>query len=193
MAPFDIEPITDDMLDHFAVIGGEEEEEEEDSSRTPIGEESRRRRRRERSSIRVSSSSSPRRRRRRVSGTTTPTSPASTRLIGSTDFEEAQDVFPSHINLAANAPAYVRECDDFRLLSRWAAQLPHSGRSFYEQALRRTVQPDAIAGGTVGICFGNGDVDIGPIGLETGGTPRNWDTDIERLARERGFNNRLVH
>ena len=60
MAPFEIEQITDDMLDHFAVIGGEEEE-EEDSSRTPTGEESRRRRRRERSSIRVSSSSSPRR------------------------------------------------------------------------------------------------------------------------------------
>ena len=94
LAPIDIEPITEDMLDHFAVIGGEEEE-EEDSSRTPTGEESRRRRRRERSSIRASSSSSPRRRRRRrVSGTTTPTSPASARLIGTTDLEEAQDVFP---------------------------------------------------------------------------------------------------
>ena len=184
LAPSEIEPNTDDMLDSFAVIGGEEEE-EEDSSRTPIGEESRRRRRRERNSIRALSSSSPRRRRRRVSGTTVPTSPASTRLIGTTDVEESQDVFPSHVNLAANAPAYVRESDDFLLLSRWSAQLPQSGRSFYEQALRRTIQPDAIAGGTVGVCFGNGDVDIGPIGQESGGAPRQWDADIERLEGER--------
>ena len=96
MAPVEIEPITDNAFDSFAVIGGEgEEEEEEDSSRAPRGEGSHRRRRRERSSIRASSSSSPRRRRRRrVSGTTTPTSPASARLIGTTDVEEAQDVFP---------------------------------------------------------------------------------------------------
>ena len=186
LAPVEIESIPDNALDSFAVIGGErEEEEEEDSSRAPRGEGSCRCRRRERSSIRVSSSSSPRRRRRRISGTTTPTSPTSARLGGTTDVEEAQDVFPSHVNLAANTPAYVRESDDFLLLSRWTAQLPQSGRSFYEQALRSTVRPDAIAGGTVGVCFGNGDVDIGPISLETGGAPRNWDADIERLAGER--------
>ena len=186
MAPVEIEPITDDALDSFAVIGGEgEEEEEEDSSRSPRGDGSRRRRRRERSSTRASSSLLTPRRRRRISGTTTPTSPISARLGGTTDVEEAQDVFPSHVNLAANAPAYVRESDDFLLLSRWIAQLPQSGRSFYEQVLRSTVRPDAIAGGTVGVCFGNGDVDIGPIGLGTGGAPRNWDADIERLVGER--------
>ena len=106
-------------------------------------------------------------------------------MIRTTDVEEAQDVFLLHVNLVANMPAYVRESDDFLLLSRWTAQLPQSGRSFYEQALPSVVRPDAIAGGTVGMCFGNGDVDIGPIGLETGGASRSWDAEIERLAGER--------
>ena len=174
LAPVEIESIPDNALDSFAVIGGEGEEEEEvDSSRAPRGEGSHRHCRRERSSIRASLLLSPRRRRRRFSGTTTPTSPTSARLGRTTDVEEAQDIFLSYVNLAANMPAYVRESDNFLLLSRWTAQLPQSGRSFYEQALRSTVRPDAIAGGTVGICFGNGDVDIGPIGLGTRGAPRN--------------------
>ena len=115
VAPIDVEPITDDVLDSFAVIRGDGEEEE--SSRVLLEERSHRHRRRERSSTRASSSASLRRRRGRVSGATTPTLLTSARL-GDTEAEKAQNIFLSHVNLAANALGYVRESDDFFLLSR---------------------------------------------------------------------------
>ena len=36
------------------------------------------------------------------------------------------------------------------------------------------------------MCFGDGEGEIGRIGIGAGGQPRNWDSDMERLAAERG-------
>ena len=45
------------------------------------------------------------------------------------EVEESGDVFPSHVNLAGNVPEYVRESEDFRLISRWVSRLPQSRTS----------------------------------------------------------------
>ena len=95
--------------------------------------------------------------------------------------EESGDIFPSHVNLAGNVPEYVRESEDFRLISRWVSRLPQSGRSYYEGALRTAIQPASISGGRVGICFGDGDVDVGPLGRESDGSSRDWDEDLPQL------------
>ena len=57
------------------------------------------------------------------------------------DVEETSDILPSHVNLAGNVPDYVRESDDFQLVSRWVSGLPRSGRSLYERAVRDEISP----------------------------------------------------
>ena len=92
-------------------------------------------------------------------------------------------MFPSYINLMGEAPEYVRESDDFRRINRWVSRLPRSGRSSYERALRSAIHPEAISGGTVGIAFGNGEIEMGPVGISLSGTTRNWTEDLEQLER----------
>ena len=99
------------------------------------------------------------------------------------DIGESSDVIPSYINLMGEAPEYVRESDDFRRINRWVSYLPRSGRSLYERALRRAIRPEAISGGTMGIALGNGEIEMGPVGISLEGTTRNWSEDLEQLER----------
>ena len=137
-----------------------------------------------------SQSSSLFRRRRGRTATTTTTSSTSASFVESpedSNIGESPDVFPSHINLVGEAPEYVTESDDFRRISRWVSRLPRSGRSLYERALRSAISPEAISGGTVGIAFGNGEFEMGPVGISLDGTTRNLSEDLrqlERLARD---------
>ena len=133
-------------------------------------------------------SSSSRRRRRRITTTTTASSPSRAATpsawLEDSEEEESGDVLPSLGNLAFEAPEYVREADDFLAISRWVAQLPRSGRSLYERSLRSTVRHEAISGGRIGICQGNGDVEIGPLGRTSSGENRVWNMEELRNIRE---------
>ena len=64
------------------------------------------------------------------------------------------------------------------------AQLPRSGRSLYERSLRSTVRHDAISGGHIGICHGNGEAEIGPLGRTLSGENRVWDMEELWNTRE---------
>ena len=77
----------------------------------------------------------------------------------------------------------------FIAISRWVAQLPRSGRSLYERSLRSAVRHEAISGGRIGICHGNGEVEIGPLGRTSSGEDRVWN--IEGVAEYSGSNKRL--
>ena len=131
------------------------------------------------------SSSSFRGRRGRTT-TTTPIPSPSASIAESpedSDVGESPDVFPSHINLVGEAPEYVTESDDFRKISRWVSRLPRLGRSLYERALRSAISPEAISGGTVGIAFGNGEFEMGAVGISLDRTTRDLTGDLRRLER----------
>ena len=91
---------------------------------------------------------------------------------------------PSHINLAANTPSYVRESDDFQLISWWLQHVPRSGRSYFERALHGEVRPAAISGGTVLSCFSEGEHEMGPIGLDSHGAVRDWNEELIRMGMQ---------
>ena len=131
------------------------------------------------------SSSSFRGRRGRTTTTTTTPSPSASFAESPEDSDvgESPDVFPSHINLVGEAPEYVTESDDFRRISRWVSCLPRSGRSLYERALRSAISPEAISGGTIGIAFGNGEFEMGPVGISLDRTTRDLTGDLRRLER----------
>ena len=132
------------------------------------------------------SSSSSRRRRGRTAAAEAETVPTAIfRLPEESDVEETPDVLPSHVNLSGNVPDYVRESDDFQLVSRWISGLPRSGRSLYERAVRGEVLPSAIAGGTTCICFGEGEAETGPIGVNNFGLAIDWTASMEQRMRER--------
>ena len=136
------------------------------------------------------SSSSRRRRRRRTTTTTTTTASPSPRAATSnawledSEDEESADILPSLHSLVPDAPDYVQEADDFMAISRWVAQLPRSGRSLYERSLRSTIRHEAISGGRIGICQGNGNVEIGPLGRTSSGEDRAWNLEGLRNTRD---------
>ena len=130
------------------------------------------------------SSSSRRRRRTTTTTAATPRSGEPSGWLEDSEEEESGDVLPSLGNLAAEAPEYVREADDFLAISRWVAHLPRSGRSLYERSLRSSVRHEAISGGRIGICQGNGNVEIGPLGRTSSGEDRVWNIDELRILRE---------
>ena len=118
--------------------------------------------------------------------TTTPTPSPSVTFAESpedSDIGESFDVFPSHINLVGEAPEFVTESDDFRRISRWVSRLPCLGRSLYERALRSAISLEAISGGNIGIAFGNGEIEMGPVGISLDGTTWDLTEDLERLER----------
>ena len=53
-----------------------------------------------------------------------------------------------------------------------------------ERSLRSTVRHDAISGGRIGICHGNGEAEIGPLGRTSSGENRVWDMEELRNTRE---------
>ena len=85
-------------------------------------------------------------------------------------------VLPARLRLSENFPDYVREGDDFLRISQWVANLPGSGRSRYERALRGEIAPMAIAGGSVWTCFGEGEIDLGPMAIDFDGFNFDWET-----------------
>ena len=98
--------------------------------------------------------------------------------------DEATDILPSRLRLSEDFPEYVREADDFVRISEWVANLPRSGRSRYERALRGVVTPTAIAGGRVWNCFGEGEADLGPMGVDVDGSNYNWEPPTLALEAE---------
>ena len=125
--------------------------------------------------------------RRRRTTTTTTASPRATTpnaWLEDSEDEESADVLPSLRSLVPDAPDYVQEADDFVAISRWVAQLPRSGRSLYERSLCSTVRHEAISGGRVGICQGNGEGEIGLLGRTSSGENRVWDLEEFRNLRE---------
>ena len=92
-------------------------------------------------------------------------------------------VLPARLHLSENFPDYVREGDDFVRISHWVANLPGSGRSRYERALRGEIAPMAIAGGSVWTCFGEGEIDLGPMAIDFDGSDFDWETPTLALDR----------
>ena len=131
-------------------------------------------------------SSSSRRRGRRTTTTTTASPRATTpnAWLEDSEDEESSDVLPSLGNLSSEAPEFVREADNFLAISRWVARLLRSGRSLYERSLRSAMRHEAISGGHIGICHGNGEVEIGPLGRTSSGENRVWDLEEFRNTRE---------
>ena len=178
IAPVVERPTEPEMVSLDTIVVEEEEEERtaavgRESSEPAAGEEE---------ETTPSSSS-----RRRTTTTTTTASPRATTpnaWLEDSEDEESADVLPSLRSLVPDVPDYVQEADDFLAISRWVAQLPQSGRSLYERSLRSTVRHEAISGGRVGICQGNGEGEIGPLGRTSSGENRIWDLEELRNLRE---------
>ena len=129
-------------------------------------------------------SSSSRRRRTTTTTTAAPRATTPNAWLEDSEDEESSDILLLLGNLSSEAPEFVREADDFLAISRWVAQLPRSGRSLYERSLRSAVRHEAISGGRIGICHGNGEVEIGPLGRTLSGENRVWDLEELRNTRE---------
>ena len=64
------------------------------------------------------------------------------------------------------------------------SQLPHSRCSLYKRFLYSSVRYDAISGGRIGVCLGNGKSEIRPLERSSNGEDRVWDMGDLRNFRE---------